>query len=214
MKRVFLAFILTVVLASVLVGLAITGDSVKDPVCGMEVDAAKAAASCEGKSGNLYFCSDHCKEAFCKNPEAYLSKKELDKLGLCEEKGKKEEKKGCGSCQSTKKEAGCDGKCGQTKVDAINHFHTYMHPLHEAVAKGDIDAVKKGRSELADLKSSVMNANCPEGACSHSFKSAKTAFGEKVDALLVACDKGDNEKIKQAFEEMHTAYEALDHTAR
>lgn len=45
----------------------------KDPVCGMEVDVKKAAASSEYKGKTYYFCALGCKKAFDADPEKYLS---------------------------------------------------------------------------------------------------------------------------------------------
>ncbi len=45
-----------------------------DPVCGMQVDPAKAAAKSEYKGTTYYFCSEHCKKTFDANPEAVLKK--------------------------------------------------------------------------------------------------------------------------------------------
>ena len=47
-----------------------------DPVCGMEVEEAKAAATSEYKGKKYYFCAVGCKKAFDQNPEKYLSKEE------------------------------------------------------------------------------------------------------------------------------------------
>lgn len=44
----------------------------KDPVCGMEVDPATAAAKSEYKGQTYYFCAPGCKQAFDKDPEKYL----------------------------------------------------------------------------------------------------------------------------------------------
>ena len=44
----------------------------KDPVCGMEVDEKKAAATSEYKGKTYYFCAKGCKVAFDKDPERYL----------------------------------------------------------------------------------------------------------------------------------------------
>jgi len=44
----------------------------KDPVCGMEVDEKKAAATSEHKGRTYYFCAPSCKKAFDENPEKYL----------------------------------------------------------------------------------------------------------------------------------------------
>jgi YHS domain-containing protein len=45
-----------------------------DPVCGMEVEPAKAVATRLSGSETLFFCSDRCLEAFDKNPSAYTER--------------------------------------------------------------------------------------------------------------------------------------------
>jgi YHS domain-containing protein len=47
----------------------------KDPVCGMNVDEQKAAATATYKGQTYYFCAKVCKESFEKQPEKYLQKK-------------------------------------------------------------------------------------------------------------------------------------------
>lgn len=49
---------------------------VKDPVCGMEVDPAQAAATAEYEGKTYYFCAPGCKIAFEREPEKYLDKPE------------------------------------------------------------------------------------------------------------------------------------------
>ena len=44
-----------------------------DPVCGMEVDPASAAASLEYKGATYYFCSQACLIDFQEDPDSYLS---------------------------------------------------------------------------------------------------------------------------------------------
>ena len=46
----------------------------KDPVCNMEVDEKKAAATSVYKGKTYYFCAKGCKVAFDKNPEKYSGK--------------------------------------------------------------------------------------------------------------------------------------------
>lgn len=46
--------------------------TVKDPVCGMDVDTASAAARTEYKGQTYYFCASKCKQAFDLNPEQFL----------------------------------------------------------------------------------------------------------------------------------------------
>jgi Cu+-exporting ATPase len=46
-----------------------------DPVCKMQVDEKKAAATSEYKGKKYYFCSVACKKAFDEKPEKYLVEK-------------------------------------------------------------------------------------------------------------------------------------------
>jgi Cu+-exporting ATPase len=48
--------------------------AVKDPVCGMEIETAKAAGHAEFKGQTYYFCGSKCKEKFDLDPEHYLGK--------------------------------------------------------------------------------------------------------------------------------------------
>lgn len=42
-----------------------------DPVCGMQVEAEKAAGQSEYRGQTYYFCNQGCKRKFDENPEAY-----------------------------------------------------------------------------------------------------------------------------------------------
>ena len=46
-----------------------------DPVCKMEVEGSKAAATSEYKGKKYYFCAVGCKKAFDRNPDKYLVEK-------------------------------------------------------------------------------------------------------------------------------------------
>ena len=139
MKKIFLLFALTILLSVALIALAITGDTVKDPVCGMEVEIENAPVKIEGAKGTIYFCSQPCKDKFLADPTAYLDQEKLDKMGVTLTVGEKvpcsgkslqesttsvQEKtvssEGCAGCvkaaASTEAGAadqlGCDGNCG------------------------------------------------------------------------------------------------------
>jgi P-type Cu+ transporter len=43
-----------------------------DPVCGMEVNPASAAAQSEYGGQAFYFCSEECKRQFDANPERFI----------------------------------------------------------------------------------------------------------------------------------------------
>ena len=47
--------------------------TVKDPVCGMEIDPKSAAATAEYQGKTYYFCSAACHEKFKAEPEKYVS---------------------------------------------------------------------------------------------------------------------------------------------
>ena len=48
----------------------------KDPVCGMEVNEKKAAATSVFQGTTYYFCAQACKRAFERAPENYLEEEE------------------------------------------------------------------------------------------------------------------------------------------
>jgi Cu+-exporting ATPase len=47
-------------------------DTVKDPVCGMDVDPETARAKSEYKGKTYYFCAPGCKKEFDQDPEKYI----------------------------------------------------------------------------------------------------------------------------------------------
>ena len=51
-------------------------DKVLDPVCGMTIDPAKAAAKSTYRGEKVYFCAEGCKRKFDANPEKYLREPE------------------------------------------------------------------------------------------------------------------------------------------
>jgi Cu+-exporting ATPase len=48
-------------------------ETVKDPVCGMEIDPATAAASEEHEGTTYHFCSEACHQKFIATPEQFVS---------------------------------------------------------------------------------------------------------------------------------------------
>ena len=47
-------------------------DTVRDVVCGMDIEPATAAGKSEYKGQTYYFCSPGCKRSFDKDPEKYV----------------------------------------------------------------------------------------------------------------------------------------------
>ena len=55
--------------------------TVKDPVCGMDIEAAAAPGQSTFKGQTYYFCGANCKEKFDAKPEQYI-----DKAGVAKSK--------------------------------------------------------------------------------------------------------------------------------
>jgi len=55
--------------------------TVKDPVCGMDIDAATAAGRTEYKGQTYYFCGAKCNQKFDLNPAQYLGTAAAPKSG-------------------------------------------------------------------------------------------------------------------------------------
>lgn len=223
MYRIFPILGLAVLFSAALITLAITGeaDVAKDPVCGMEVNPAEAAFHLDTEKGTVYFCSQYCLEKYQADPAAYMIPSKTE-----EKEAKPTAKKGCGDCEGCASAAkaanpnphasaaGCEGECGQTKVQAINEFHKIMSPIEEALHKGDDNALKAAVADLVSGKNAVMEASCPDGISQESFEKARAEFGVKVDALAAAAATDDKEALNKAFQEMHAAYVVLDTSAR
>jgi YHS domain-containing protein len=191
MKRIFPILGMTILLCAALITLAITGETAKDPVCGMEVNTANAAFTIDSPHGTIYFCSQHCKDTFLANPAAYTPKMESAPAAPAAPATPAAEtkKSGCEGCTghakaaaaekgepggadhgmaasaTTASEHGCDGDCGNTKIKAINEFHTLMTPLESGEGQAHIALVKGAAPELVAKKDEIMKAECPGGVC-------------------------------------------------
>jgi len=115
--------------------------SVVDPVCGMEIDSATAAAHMEHRGSTYYFCSKGCAAKFRSEPEKYLQSKKEPALPVSQPFGAKQEdehvcpmhpevrQRGPGACP----------KCGmalEPVTIASPAFHTeYTCPMHPEVVR-------------------------------------------------------------------------------
>jgi YHS domain-containing protein len=73
-RLIALLAVMAVILVAAAVAQQKSDDKAIDPVCGMTVVKASAAATYEYKGARYYFCSTGCKEAFAKDPEKFLNK--------------------------------------------------------------------------------------------------------------------------------------------
>lgn len=82
MNRLSKNFWLAWLIAFVALGLATAplalkaNEDIKDPVCGMKVDQAKAQQKSEYQGTTYYFCSEGCKNKFDANPAQFVKKGE------------------------------------------------------------------------------------------------------------------------------------------
>lgn len=65
-------------------GLEQNKTTVKDPVCGMEVEPKSAAGHFDFRGETFHFCSLHCLHKFEKDPEAFLSKRGKEKTAAAQ----------------------------------------------------------------------------------------------------------------------------------
>jgi len=92
-NKLAIALLLTLSLAFVISALAqqTSADTATDPVCGMTLKKSEAKATFDYKGTTYYFCNAGCKDAFVKDPEKYLQKKDEaagEKPGACPRSGK------------------------------------------------------------------------------------------------------------------------------
>lgn len=109
-----------------------------DPVCGMTIEDTDAVAESEYKGSTYYFCSKPCKEAFNKNPEAYIGTKPEPSQETDESKGTK-----LYSCpmhpEVRQAEPGACPKCGmalEPVVPEATSLHTqWTCPMHPEIVQ-------------------------------------------------------------------------------
>ncbi len=109
----------------------------RDPVCGMEVIAEKAAGKSEYQGKTYYFCSLRCKEKFEADPKAYILQEEtaLDPI--------------CGMTVYKEKAAGTSEYKGKTFYFCSLHCKTKFDKDPEAYLSG------KSREEMAAVEGAV-----------------------------------------------------------
>jgi Cu+-exporting ATPase len=118
---------------------------VKDPVCGMAVDPAKAA-SAEHNGTKFYFCCQGCMTKFQADPAKYLQPKQADPLiqVIPTAAPKKEESKADYTCpmhpEVHKSGSGSCPKCGMALEPATIEVHAsrteYTCPMHPEIVRG------------------------------------------------------------------------------
>jgi len=75
-RLIALLAVMAVIMVGAVAAQQKSDDRAIDPVCGMTVVKASAAATYDYKGTKYFFCSTGCKEAFAKDPEKFRSRKE------------------------------------------------------------------------------------------------------------------------------------------
>ncbi len=76
----------------------------KDPVCGMQVQIAQAAAAGRHEGATYYFCSDHCRHRFTASTGRYRA--------VSPAAGPEESRHGIGAAAATAADVATDPVCG------------------------------------------------------------------------------------------------------
>ena len=108
--RIIALIAIMLVLAAWGIAQSTSGQTAKDPVCGMNVKIEGAKYSAEYQGKTYYFCSEGCKTEFLKNPVKYLGEKAAEATVATTAEG-------CGKC-CEKSCAPAQAKAGETAASA------------------------------------------------------------------------------------------------
>ena len=95
----------------------------------------------------------------------------------------------------------------------LDEFHAVLYMLyHHYLPKNDADRIRKSAEELAQKMGVLNQAKLPErwAAKDHDFQVARGLLSQSVAALEGAIRSGDEKKIRDAAESVHTRYQALE----
>jgi YHS domain-containing protein len=205
MKKIFPILGMAILLSAAIITLAITGESVRDPVCGMNVDPATTTFKIDSPNGTVYFCSKECMEKFQADPAAYMQKPKTE--------AKKPAVSGadsCGTCPmkcSAAKAASAKEACGCKP--ALKSLSKTMKPVSAALERNDLPAVKMALLEMVAKKDALAKVDCSDKKCSKEFMDKRAELCLKVDELATAANADDSAAAKKAFKEVQTLYNAL-----
>ena len=162
----------------------------KDPVCGMEVDPAHAAAFVEYNNETIYFCNPMCKAKFTSTPQTYISVLAASfalpaETPIISAKVKKIELPingmSCASC-AAKIEKVVRGTTG-VKEASVNFATEKLNAVYgkEETTPDDIIKIVEGLGYSVDLLSVTLDI---EGmSCASCVKQIERALGAKKGVL-------------------------------
>jgi len=94
----------------------------------------------------------------------------------------------------------------------LTEFHDVLHPLvHDAMPKGDLDAVRSKLDILSKRAVNIQKAGIPKEFISRSkeFDRLSAQLTKQVNELKSLKKKEDTEAFTKTFDAMHETYEEL-----
>ncbi|MGH7826689.1 MAG: HAD-IC family P-type ATPase, partial [Candidatus Binatia bacterium] len=108
-----------------------------DPVCSMDVDEKKAAATYEYKDQTVYFCAVMCRDRFAENPEIFLNGKPADRSE--------------------------DTSSEQDAAAADGDFRRIVVPIRGMSCASCVERIETGLSKLGGIKEASVNFAAEKG---------------------------------------------------
>jgi copper chaperone CopZ len=103
-----------------------------------------------------------------------------------------------------------------TQCKELNEFHEAMHPLHMALGSEQYDVVRAGYLDLAAKAEAVKMMKCDKSCVKDvdAFEQYRQDLLVSVARLGEACQNGDDNKVAEAFDRMHEAYNRTSELAK
>jgi len=174
MKRQWISFLSVALLMMFFVRASGWAQEVRDPVCGMKLDASRARFSAEYQGQRYYFCSADCLAKFEANPAHYLAKS----LDI-----KKEEKICCSLPPELLREAKVE------KRETSDGFLLTITSDNPEIARKLQETIGQCQKEM---KAGEKSGHTHGG---HMVRDKNKIGEEKTQACCLMCDEGYEKRI-------------------
>jgi len=139
----------------------------KDPVCSMTTDDKTAYLAYEYQGTTYYFCCQHCKDKFIKNPDLYLTSKEIPSPHLQPELPSGQTAFTCPMCPDIRQDTpGSCPKCGmalEPLMPAMTVFQTqWTCPMHPEIVQDEPGTCPKCGMALEPVTTEALKEENPE----------------------------------------------------
>jgi hypothetical protein len=100
----------------------------------------------------------------------------------------------------------------QPVLEELNDFHSSLYMLyHHYLPDFDLEKIRASAAELKQKMEALDRAELPKRleAMTPAFQDARAKLSGAVESFRAAAGKGSKEAIKEAVEEVHTRYQAI-----